>query len=299
VFAPLTNVRVVTIALNVPGPMAAARLRDLGAHVIKIEPPEGDPLKSFHAPWYARLAAGMTIETWDLKSGAGKERIRQLLSSADILLTSQRPAALTRLELGWDELHQRHPRLCQIAIVGYPAPDQNVAGHDLTYMAVNGLLSPPHLPRSLFADVATSEHAAFEALAVLLERTRTGSGQYREVALADTATRLAEPLAATLTRPGALLGGGFPGYNLYRSRDGWIALAALEPHFYRRLSEVLGIVSPTYEQLAERFAMEDGAHWLSFARTHDLPIAVVADAPPQYSTYPPPHFSSNETKAHP
>ena len=280
-FAPLTNARVVTIALNVPGPMAAARLRELGAHVTKIEPPDGDPLRGFNAHWYARLATGMTTETCDLKSEPGRERILHLLNNADILLTSQRPAALNRLGLGWDGLHLRHPRLCQVAIVGYPTPDQDIAGHDLTYMAVNGLLSPPDLPRSLYADVATSEHAAFTALAALLERNRTGSGHYREVALADAATRLAEPLAATLTRPGALLGGGFPGYNLYRSRDGWIALAALEPHFHRRLGEVFGVNSPTYEQLAEHFATEGGAYWQSFARAHDLPIAVVADAPPQ------------------
>lgn len=280
-FAPLIDVRVVSIALNVPGPMAAARLRDLGAHIAKIEPPDGDPLKSFNADWYVALSMGMAVETCDLKTAAGQAHLLALLGETDILLTSQRPAALSRLGLAWSSLHERFPRLCQIAIVGYPAPHQNVAGHDLTYMAVNGLLSPPHMPRTLFADVATSEQAAFAALAVLLERARTTQGQYREIALADAATRLAEPLRATLTRPGALLGGGFPGYNLYQSGDGWVAVAALEPHFYKRLCETLAIATPTYKKFAEHFAAKDGAYWQRFADSHDLPIAVVADGPPQ------------------
>lgn len=280
-FVPLTGTRIVTIALNVPGPMAAARLRELGAAITKIEPPEGDPLQSFNADWYGELATGMAVERSDLKDPVEQARMAELLNAADLLLTSQRPAALARLGLDWVTLHGRFPNLCQVAIVGYPAPDQHIAGHDLTYMAVNGLLSPPHLPRTLFADVATSEQAVAGALAALLQRARIGTGQYIEIALADAATCLALPLRARLTKPGALLGGGFPGYNLYESADGWIAVAALEPHFYRRLCEVFGISSPTYAEFASRFARQPGAHWQIFAETHDLPIAIVADGPPQ------------------
>jgi crotonobetainyl-CoA:carnitine CoA-transferase CaiB-like acyl-CoA transferase len=258
--------------------MAAARLRDLGAQVTKIEPLDGDPLRSFSGAWYAELAAGMAVETWDLKSAGGRVRMQELLSRTDLLLTSQRPAALSRLGLDWAALHERFPRLCQVAIVGYPAPDQHVAGHDLTYMAVNGLVSPPDLPPSLFADVATSDQAALAALALLVERTRTGVGQYQEVALADAATRLARPLSAGLTRPGALLRGGFPGYNLYQCSDGWVAVAALEPHFYQRLCDVFDIATPSYERIAAHFAARDTAHWQTFAAAHDLPIAVVATA---------------------
>ena len=278
---PLIDTSVVTIALNVPGPMAAARLRDLGAQVTKIEPLDGDPLRSFSGAWYAELAAGMTVETWDLKSAGGRECMQELLSRTDLLLTSQRPAALSRLGLDWAALHERFPRLCQVAIVGYPAPDQHVAGHDLTYMAVNGLVSPPDLPPSLFADVGTSDQAALAALALLLERARTGIGRYQEVALADAATRLAQPLSAGLTRPGALLRGGFPGYNLYRCSDGWVAVAALEPHFYQRLCDAFDIATPSYEQIAAQFAARDTAHWQTFAAAHDLPIAVVAIAATQ------------------
>lgn len=276
---PLADINVVTTALNVPGPMAAQRLRALGAAVVKIEPPGGDPLRSFSALWYADLAQGMTVETCDLKTAAGRTRLYELLARADVLLTAQRPAALDGLALGWDELHSRLPRLCQVAIVGHSAPDQNVAGHDLTYLAVHGLLKPPELPPTLFADIAGSEQAALAALALLRERDRTGIGRYAEIALAESARRLAAPRRAGLTAPGSMLGGGFPGYNLYRSKDGWIAVAALEPRFYRCLCEQLGVGAPSYEAFAERFAVETGAHWARFAAAHDLPIAVVRQAP--------------------
>lgn len=276
---PLADIRIVTIALNVPGPMAAERLRDFGAQVLKIEPPTGDPLQSFRPAWYADLARGMTVERCDLKTPGGRTRIYELLERADIFLTAQRPVALARLGLAWQELHERFPRLCQVAIVGHPAPDDNLAGHDLTYAAPHGLLRPPALPPTLYIDVASSERACFAALAALKARERTGTGHYAEVALADVAERLAAPLRAGLTRMGAMLGGAHPGYNLYRTRDGWIAVAALEPHFYERLCRELGVATPSTEAMAARFAAEPTAHWLRFAANHDLPLAAISDVP--------------------
>jgi crotonobetainyl-CoA:carnitine CoA-transferase CaiB-like acyl-CoA transferase len=144
--------------------MAAARLRDMGASVHKLEPPGGDPLKGFQRPWYVELHQGMTVETCDLKSEPGRLRCAELLNDADLLITSQRPAALTRMGLEWISVHAAFPRLNQVAIVGYPHPNQHIAGHDLTYLAANRLLTPPHLPRTLFADAASSEMAVSAAL---------------------------------------------------------------------------------------------------------------------------------------
>jgi len=272
---PLAGVRVITLALNVPGPMAAERLRDLGASVTKIEPPEGDPLKNFNPDWYSRLRDGVAVVTCDLKTTAGSGILFDKLADADLLLTSQRPAALKRIGLEWETLRARFPGLCQIAIVGFPAPHQDVAGHDLTYLASNGLLQPPTLPPTLFADVAASEQAALAAVAVLLGRQRTGIGEYVEVAIADAAKRLAAPRNAGLTTPGGHLAGAFPGYNLYRTADGWVAVAALEPHFYRRLCELLRVSNPSYESFAACFANQSSSYWSEFAAKHDLPIEPV------------------------
>lgn len=272
---PLVGIRIVTLAVNVPGPMAAQRLRALGADVIKMEPPGGDPLQSFSPSWYTGLAQGMSVERCDLRTETGHVRLRQLLAGSDLLLTAQRPAALHGLALGWDELRSRFPRLCQVAIVGYAAPEQNRPGHDLTYMAANGLLTPPALPATLFVDVMASEQAVVAALAALRERDRTGRGHYAEIALAAAAKRLAAPRASGLTAAGAILGGGFPGYQLYRSKDGWIAVAALEDRFYRRLCEQLGMDAPSYKTFAAYFAAESNDYWSHFAQAHDLPLAVV------------------------
>lgn len=272
---PLAGMRAITLALNVPGPMAAERLRDFGVSVTKIEPPQGDPLKTFNPDWYGRLTAGVTVVVCDLKTAAGREQIGDRLSETDLLLTSQRPAALERLELGWETLHARFPRLCQVAMVGYPAPNQNIAGHDLTYLGSNALLRPPALPPTLYADVAGSEQAALAAVAVLLARERTGVAQYVEAAIADAAKRLAAPLAAGLTVPGGRLAGAFPGYNLYRTTDGWVAVAALEPHFYQRLCEQLKVSTPSYDSFAACFVTEGNDYWSRFAEQYDLPIEPV------------------------
>jgi crotonobetainyl-CoA:carnitine CoA-transferase CaiB-like acyl-CoA transferase len=145
----------------------------------------------------------------------------------------------------------------------------------LTYLGSNGLLRPPELPPTLYADVAGSEQAALAAVAVLMARERTGAAQYVEVAIADAAKRLAAPLDAGLTAPGARLGGAFPGYNLYRTTDGWVAVAALEPHFFRRLCEQLGETTPSHEAFAAYFAGESNEYWSRFAEQHDLPIEPV------------------------
>jgi alpha-methylacyl-CoA racemase len=276
---PLAGIRVITLALNVPGPMAAERLRDLGANVTKIEPPEGDPLKTVNPRWYSRLTEGVTVVTCNLKTAPGSGFLFDRLTDADLLLTAQRPAALKRLDLGWQTVHARFPKVCQVAIVGFPAPRQDVAGHDLTYLGSHGLLQPPALPPTLLADVAGSEQAALAAVAVLLGRQRTGIAEYVEVAIADAAKRLAVPRDAGLTTAGGHLAGAFPGYNLYRTADGWVAVAALEPHFYRRLCELLGVSTPSYESFAACFATQGNAYWLEFAATHDVPIEPVKMSP--------------------
>ena len=270
----LRGVRAVTLAVNVPGPAAAARLRWLGASVTKIEPLEGDPLAAFAPSWYARLRAGQDLLALDLKSSQGRESLDRVLGAADLLLTSHRPSALARLGLAWSELHGRHARLCQVAIVGRTAEPER-SGHDLTYLAAAGLLSPPAMPRTLVADLAGAERAVAAAMALLLARERTGESGYAEIGLADLAQELAAPLRGGVTLPEGVLGGGFAGYALYRARDGWIALAALEPRFRERVSRLLGV--PLDRAALERvFAQRTAVEWDAWGRENDVPLAALA-----------------------
>ena len=277
--APLLDgLRVVSTALNLPGPAACARLRDFGAAVIKIEPPSGDPFEAFCASWYRRLHEGMEVRRIDLKTDDGRNALDRLLAPADVFVTAQRPSALARLGLDPAALAERHPRLCHVAITGHPAPHEEVPGHDLTYLAMHGLLTPPAMPTTLFADMAGAERAVTTALALVVARDRTGRGSSMQSPLEDAARALAQPLQEGLTRRDALLGGGYAGYNLYGARDGWIAVAALEPHFAERLAGALGIEKLSVEVLRKRFAAETADHWQRWAAERDLPI--VALRPP-------------------
>lgn len=153
----LQGVKVVSLSINAPGPVAAARLARMGAEVTKIEPPAGDPLKSAARQWYDALCRGQTVLSLDLKDSRQRRQLDDLLETADLLLASFRPSALQRLGLDWDTLHPRHPRLCLAGIIGYPPPREEQSGHDLTYLADTGLLSPPVLPLSLYVDLAGAE----------------------------------------------------------------------------------------------------------------------------------------------
>jgi alpha-methylacyl-CoA racemase len=272
---PLDGMHAVALAVNVPGPTAAARLATLGASVTKVEPPAGDPLAAAHPAWYDELRAGQQVVTLDLKEAADRGRLDELLEPADLLLTSSRPAALARLGLAWPELHARFPRLCQVAIVGYPEPDQDRAGHDLTYAAAHGLVDPPDLPRTLVADLGGAELATTTAVALLLGRERGGEATYAEVPLADAASAFAAPLRHRATVQGGPLGGGLPQYGLFQTREGWLAVAALEPQFEQRLATELGLDELTHDALATAFQARSAEDWEAWGREHDLPLSAV------------------------
>jgi alpha-methylacyl-CoA racemase len=269
----LAGIRIVNLAVNLPGPAAARRLQMLGAEVVKVEPPSGDPMELYHAGWYRDMCAGHEVLRIDLKSAEGRSRLHGLLADTDLLISATRPAAMERLGLGWNELHENYPRLSQVAITGYPSPRENEAGHDLTYQASLGLINVPHMPRTLLADMAGAEQTISAALTLLLARARGQGSGYAEVPLSEAAAAMAEPLRYGSTAAGALLGGGIPEYNLYQTRDGWIAVAALEPHFKRRLEGELGIAMP--EQYQEIFATRSAAEWQQWGQDMDVPIVVV------------------------
>lgn len=271
---PLDGVRVVSLAVNVPGPVAVDRLRALGARVTTVLPPIGDPLQSYATEWFDELHAGQEIVTLDLKADIDRAALDERLSPADVLVTSHRPSALARLGLAWEALHARHPTVCHVAIVGHAGDAAEVAGHDLTYQALSGLIRAPEMPVTLMADLVGAERAVTETLAALALRDRTGAGVRREVALANTVTTLARPIETGLTARGGLLGGGLPGYAVYASSDGHVAFAALEPHFLAKACQLLD-VEPTREAFADVFAGRTTRAWAAWASEHDVPLAPV------------------------
>lgn len=274
---PLASVRVVSIATNVPGPIAAARLRALGASVVKVEPPSGDYLASAAPTWYDELRAGQRVVTIDLKSITGRAEFDTLLETADVLIVSSRPSALARLGLTAERLADSHPRLCTVSIVGHASPHGDQPGHDLTYQAEAGLLTDA-LPRSLFSDLAAGSEAVSAVLTMLLARSQSGRGGWREVALSSCAHTLAAPVRHGLTAPGGPLGGGNPAYGVYRSSDGLIAVGALEPHFLQRLLGLLQLERAEGAPIGRALAARPTRDWVSAGRELDIPLVAIIGA---------------------
>jgi alpha-methylacyl-CoA racemase len=262
-------VRIVSLAQNVPGPVAVARLVAEGAAAIKIEPAWGDPLETLCKPWYDELHARVTVTRIDLKTAAGLAALKTVLASADVFLASQRPSALARLGLDAAALHTEFPALSHINIVGDTA-DPEEPGHDLTYQARAGLIRR-ELPLTLAADMAGAERAH----AVIKDAVRQ-PGSSRVVGLYDTLYDLAAPLRHGLTETGGHLGGGNPAYGIYAASAGAVAVGALEPHFRQRLYEGLGLADG--DDPGAVFATKTAIEWEQWAMARDIPLVAIKDS---------------------
>lgn len=294
---PLEDVRILSLALNLPGPAAQMRFQAMGAQCVKLEPPapagsepgaSADPMAIYSPIAYTDLQKGLHTITADLKSEAGQAALHRELAQADVLMTSFRPSALTKLGLGWDSLHAKYPGLCQIAIVGGAGERADEAGHDLTYQAERGLITGLDLPASLYADMTGALMASEAVLQTLLSQRHTGIGVFMEVALSDGAAWAALPRTWGMTLPGTPLGGAHAGYRVYRCLDGRVAVAALEPHFAKRLAIVsnmgesgaIAILEPTtHLHLQAFFAQRTRAELDQLAADKDIPLHTLPAIP--------------------
>jgi len=279
-FQPLEGVRILSLALNLPGPAALMRCRQMGAACFKLEPPSGDPMQQYNPAAYRQLHEHIELLTADLKTEAGQQQLHRELAQADVLITSFRPSALVKLGLTWQALHRHHPQLSQIAIVGAPGERGEEAGHDLTYLAKNDLVTGLDLPATLYADMGGSLMASEAVLQAVMHQRRQGEGVYLEIALSSAAGYLALPRAWGLTQPGAAIGGGHAGYRVYPCRDGRVALAALEPHFGLRLCAAAGIEAASQQAMFEPATHEAVAAFLLTRTRRELDaLAVGKDIP--------------------
>jgi len=258
--------RIVSMAQNVPGPVAVSRLVAEGATAIKIEPPWGDGLAALCKPWYDQLHAHVRVTGLDLKTSSGIVGLKALLADSDVFLASQRPSALARLHLDAASLAREFPQLRHVNIVGDTANPEE-PGHDLTYQARAGLVQNG-MPLTLLADMAGAERAHATIKDVMRE-----PGGSRVVGLYDTLRDLAAPLYHGLTAPGGHLGGGNFSYQIYATREGAIAVGALEPHFRARLYEGLGLSEG--DDPSAVYATRTAIEWEQWAAARDLPLVAL------------------------
>lgn len=251
----LDGIRVLDLSQYIPGPFATMTLGDLGAEVIKIEPPFGDPMRTAFltgedgiSPFYKQLNAGKTVINLDLKSEEGKAAFRELVKKSDVILESFRPGVMGRLGFGPDDLKTLNPKLVHCALSGFgqTGPYAQIAGHDMTYVALTGGLSQTgHAdqgPVPIFppmADHSGAMQAVNSILAALFRREKTGKGAFIDVSLFEAALSW-NYLGLSAASHGRVdecgrgeLTGAAAWYNIYETSDGrYFAFAPIEPKFW-------------------------------------------------------------------
>ena len=274
---PLTGTTVADLTRYLPGPFASRELLRLGARVVKIEPPEGDPARHASPGPYEALNAGKQILAWDARS----EPPPPVLQEADVVLEGFRPGV-------WDRLGVELPEttvLCSITGFGAEGPRAQQAGHDLNYLGYAGALADtaPALPPVQVADLAAGAQAAvIEILAALIERQRTGLGRRIVVSMTHGSHRLVAHRLSGEVVP-RLLTGGAACYRIYATADDrYLTVAALEPKFWGRLCELLerpDLVDRAFEpelpELEALFRTRTLAEWLQLLEHEDTCVGPV------------------------
>jgi alpha-methylacyl-CoA racemase len=288
----LHGLLVVDFTRNLPGPFAGRELLRLGARVVRVEAPDGDPLRSAAPGWEAALNAGKESVVWDLEQDP--ELGPALSRRADVVLEGFRPGVAERLGIGPGSASGS---TVYCSLTGFGADDER-AGHDLNYIGWAGLLADtaPAVPPVQIADLAGGAlYAVVEILAALLERERTGRGAHITVSMTHNSHRL----AAHRLHGGAerMLTGGLACYRIYETADGrWLTVAAVEPKFWSRLCELIGrpeLVARHFDEDQETLATELGAvfggrplgEWLALFEGKDAmtgPVWTLEEAAERY-----------------
>jgi crotonobetainyl-CoA:carnitine CoA-transferase CaiB-like acyl-CoA transferase len=253
----LKGTRVLDLSQYLPGPFATRLLADMGADVIKVEPPAGDPLRNLDpegktgsSPFYQMINAGKTVVTLDLKTGTGKAAFAALAAGADVLLESFRPGVLDRLGFGTEALNDLNPKLIHCALSGYgqTGPYRLVSGHDIGYVSMTGGLSvsgskeAPTITYPPMADHAGAVQAVITILGALIARQRGGGGAFLDISLSESLLSWQGPgLTMPPARGEGVINGGAAFYQVYRTGDGrFVSLSPLEPKFWANFCNAVG-----------------------------------------------------------
>lgn len=296
---PLGGMLVVDLTRYVPGAFATAELLRLGARVVRVEQPGGDPMRATAESWHDALNAGKESVVCDLPAEAGLAR--GLLARADVVVESFRPGVAARLGVGPDDAPETAV-YCSITGFGTAGRHEQRAGHDLNYVGWAGLLerTAPALPPVQVADFAAGALGAVtEILAALVARARTGEGARLVVSMTHGSHRLASR-APVLTSGSAC-------YRMYETADGrHVTVAALEPKFFRRVCELLDLPELAVRQydadqdalgseLAKVFRRRSLNEWLDVFEREDAcvgPVATLAEAEADLGVPPPGHAAA-------
>ncbi len=293
---PLAGLRVLDFSMFVPGPFCSAMLADLGAEVIKIEPPKGDPGRSYVPVQFKTENRNKRSLAIDLKNPASRQVVEKLAAKADIVLEGFRPGVAKRLGINYEELKKHNASLiyCSISGYGQTGPWRERPGHDVNYVAAAGglafpgqWLNPPARSSLPVADMGGGSFAAVSVLAALHERNSSGKGQYLDLSLFETAffwAAMRHSLDAHAD-PKAHI---FPVNDVFECQDGKrITLGILEEHFWQNFTRVVpGFDGEEFSTDAKRrangdrlsgllkeiFSKKTSGAWIELLEANDIPV---------------------------
>jgi crotonobetainyl-CoA:carnitine CoA-transferase CaiB-like acyl-CoA transferase len=328
---PLAGLRVIDLTRVLAGPLATQFLGDLGAEILKVEPPgAGDETRGFapfvggESHYFVGLNRGKRSIVLDLRRAEGAEILRRLVATSDVLIENFRPGVMDRLGLGAAALMELNPRLiyCAVSGFGLTGPLRDRPSFDVVTQALTGVLSvngeqgrPPVRVGLPIGDMSGGIFGAIAILSALHERAATGRGRLIDVSLYDGTMSLLGYLAqlAFLTgRDPQPMGSAHPSvvpYGSFPARDGAIIIACLADRFWPKLCAALGCTEmgaePRYAtmalrrehraeiepRIAEATATRTVAEWQRELEAHDVPHAPVLGATAALSH---PHATARE-----
>jgi crotonobetainyl-CoA:carnitine CoA-transferase CaiB-like acyl-CoA transferase len=260
----LAGVRVLDLSIWRPGPYATQLLVEMGADVVKIEPPGGDPMRVFPT-LFAVLNAGKRAAAVDLKYPAGSTAVLEVAAGADAVVEGFRPGVVRGLGVDDDAVRRVNPSVvyCSISGYGQHGPLVEHSGHDVNYQAWAATLEPrtaddePVVPRPPIADLAGGAYAAMAVCAALVRRSRTGEGESIDVSMTDVLASWTGAVPPLALPDGQKVGGQVAGYGTFRTSDGgWVALGVIsEDHLWTGLTRMLGLHDAASLTFPERLAL--------------------------------------------
>ncbi len=302
---PLQGIRVLDLTMLYPGPLCTMILADLGAEVIKVEPPgSGDHARAFRF-LFNQINRNKKSLALNLKDAAAQEAFRALARTTDVVVEGFRPGTTARLGVDYDSLKADNPRLiyCSISGFGQDGPYRDRPGHDINYMALGGVLGltrdgggDPVIPGFEVADITSALNAVIAIQAALLARERTGEGQYVDISMLDCVVALLHNSLGPYLETGEEPPGNFihmlPHYGIFETSDGKrLALGIVhEDWFWKSLCEAACMEDVkdllTVERLlgagdllprvAEAIRSRPLDEWVRVFDEHDVPCAPLA-----------------------
>ncbi|WP_456273387.1 CaiB/BaiF CoA transferase family protein [Bacillus sp. AK031] len=310
----LKGIKIIDFTNYIPGPYATLRLAELGAEVIKVEAPEGDPARNTGKGLvFAAHNRGKKSIAINLKHEEGKKIALAMLKKADAVIESFRPGVMEKLGIGYTAVKRVNPGIIYCSVTGYGKSGKmsRLGSHDLNYMSLSGALAqlkdgngrPVH-PAHTFADYIGGLAASERILAGLVARSLSGEGSYHCISIADSMASLMANHVLIEKETGyqngvQLLNGAVISYGLYETRDRkYVCLAALEPKFWRSFCQALGredwlsahysepeANNPVHSELIDLFRSKTLSEWSAFGQEVDCCLTPVLEAG-QLADYP-------------